>query len=151
MNINNESGFTLIELMVTIAVFAILVSIAAPSFSEILAKQKLNSTTSELINTINTARSQAVTLRKDITLTLKSDSKSTDTEFFWKPETGTELKQPTSVQKITFTAFGTLKQDDAGADFQSMDFIICHTKANKSKILNLNRMGNLTMGADKSC
>ncbi|MDN5418428.1 MAG: prepilin-type N-terminal cleavage/methylation domain-containing protein, partial [Acinetobacter sp.] len=36
-------GFTLIELMVTIAVLAIIASIAAPSFSENIIRQNLDS------------------------------------------------------------------------------------------------------------
>ena len=41
---NVSSGFTLIELMVTIAVLAIIVSIAAPNISTQLANQRVKST-----------------------------------------------------------------------------------------------------------
>ena len=43
-----SSGFTLIELMVTIAVMAIIVSIAAPNVSSQLANQRVKSTTATL-------------------------------------------------------------------------------------------------------
>ncbi|HAR76075.1 MAG TPA: pilus assembly protein, partial [Psychrobacter sp.] len=51
----SSSGFTLIELMVTIAVLAIIVSIAAPSISMQLANQRVKSTAATLANALSEA------------------------------------------------------------------------------------------------
>ena len=51
-----RSGFTLIELMVTIAVLAIIVSIAAPGISNQLANQRVKSTTATLVNALKEAK-----------------------------------------------------------------------------------------------
>ena len=53
-------GFTLIELMVTIAVAAVLMMIAAPSFIAFQRNAELTSTTNTLIAAINTARGEAM-------------------------------------------------------------------------------------------
>ncbi|MEK6218626.1 MAG: prepilin-type N-terminal cleavage/methylation domain-containing protein [Psychrobacter sp.] len=52
-------GFTLVELMITIAVLAIIVSIAAPIISEQLANQRIKSTTATLMNVLKEAKAES--------------------------------------------------------------------------------------------
>lgn len=53
-------GFTLVELMVAIAVAAILLVIAVPSFTTAINSNRLTSTANALIGALNTARMAAV-------------------------------------------------------------------------------------------
>lgn len=53
-------GFTLIELMVTIAVAAVLMAWAAPNFVEFRRNSALTSTTNTLMAALNSARSEAM-------------------------------------------------------------------------------------------
>lgn len=53
-------GFTLVELMVTVAIVAILLSLAAPSFSSLLADQRLSGAANALLSDIGYARSEAL-------------------------------------------------------------------------------------------
>jgi type IV fimbrial biogenesis protein FimT len=55
-----QRGFTLIELMVTISIGAVLMAIAIPSFTEFRRNSQLTTTTNTLVNAINTARSEAM-------------------------------------------------------------------------------------------
>ena len=55
-----NSGFTLMELMVTIAIAAILVGIAIPSFTSIIVSNRLTTSANELVTALNLARSEAV-------------------------------------------------------------------------------------------
>ncbi|HEY5579745.1 MAG TPA: GspH/FimT family pseudopilin [Rhodoferax sp.] len=64
-----NSGFTLIELMVTVAILAITASLAAPSFREILAAQRVRSTAYSIVSDLTLARSEAVKRGADVTLT----------------------------------------------------------------------------------
>lgn len=68
-----SSGFTLIELMVTIGVMAIIMSIAAPNVSSQLANQRVKSTTATLNNALREAKVESVIRRQDITVTIDDD------------------------------------------------------------------------------
>jgi type IV fimbrial biogenesis protein FimT len=62
------AGFTLIELMVTVAVLVILTSVAAPSFSIMVANQRLKSGASDLFTALTRARSEAIKRNAEVTL-----------------------------------------------------------------------------------
>ena len=70
-----SSGFTLIELMVTIAVLAIIVGIAAPSISTQLANQRVKSTTATLANALKEAKAESIIRRQPLTLSFDDNSK----------------------------------------------------------------------------
>jgi len=71
---NVSSGFTLIELMVTIAVLAIIAGIAAPNISTQLANQRVKSTTATLVNALKEAKAESIIRRQNITLSYDNDS-----------------------------------------------------------------------------
>lgn len=56
-------GFTLIELMVTLAVLAIIVGIAAPSFATLVQGNRSATVSQELLGALQLARSEAVKRR----------------------------------------------------------------------------------------
>lgn len=55
-----NSGFTLIELMVTISVAAILAAVAIPSMQDLIARNQITSANNELVAATMYARSEAV-------------------------------------------------------------------------------------------
>jgi type IV fimbrial biogenesis protein FimT len=57
---NGQRGFTLVELVVTIALVAILTTLAIPSFSELLRQWRRDSATRELSTSLQLARSEAI-------------------------------------------------------------------------------------------
>ena len=65
----SSSGFTLIELMVTIAVLAIIVSIAAPSISTQLANQRVKSTAINIESALKEAKAESIIRRQNVTVT----------------------------------------------------------------------------------
>lgn len=54
------TGFTLIELMVTIAIMAVIIALVAPSFRRMIEMQRLRSITAQLVTDLQFARSEAV-------------------------------------------------------------------------------------------
>lgn len=65
-------GFTLIELVMVIAVAAIIVTIAVPSFSSLIAKNYQAATFNEILSLVNKARSSAVTKRSESVFSIAS-------------------------------------------------------------------------------
>lgn len=57
---NHHAGFTLPELLVTLAVAAILFGMAAPSFADFIRQHRMSTTTSRLVGDLGLARSEAI-------------------------------------------------------------------------------------------
>jgi type IV fimbrial biogenesis protein FimT len=70
-----QRGFTLMELIVTMAVAAILIAIAAPSFASIFNANRLSGTANELLATMQSARIEAIR-RNARTVVCRSDNGS---------------------------------------------------------------------------
>lgn len=56
----HSEGFTLLELVVTIAVAAVLLTVALPSFSGLLRTNRVTSTSNSLLAAVNLARAEAL-------------------------------------------------------------------------------------------
>jgi len=74
-----SSGFTLMELMVTVAIAGILLGVAIPSFTSIIASNRLTSYANELVTALNFARSEAVKQGIRITLCKSTNGSSCTT------------------------------------------------------------------------
>lgn len=65
---SQQRGFTLIELMVTVAIMAILAAIAYPSFTDLIARNRLKGATEGLFADLEYAKSEAIKLNQTVTL-----------------------------------------------------------------------------------
>jgi len=71
-----QHGFTLVELIVTIALLAILTTLAIPSFSEMLRQWRRDSATRELTTTLQLARSESIKSSRQIVVCPSTDQES---------------------------------------------------------------------------
>lgn len=60
MKITYTKGFSLTELMITVAVMAILLMVAVPSFTELIARNRLAAASNDLLSSLMFARAEAV-------------------------------------------------------------------------------------------
>jgi len=63
-----QTGFTLIELMFTIVVLAVLLGIGVPNFRDFVRNSRLTAAANDLLADVNLARSEAVKRRVPVTL-----------------------------------------------------------------------------------
>ena len=64
----HSRGFTLIELMITIGIMAIVITLAAPSFTRTIQSNKLDKVRDDLFADLVLARSEALARNKSVTL-----------------------------------------------------------------------------------
>ena len=69
-----EQGFTAIELMIGVVLAAILLALAAPSFTSTIERNQLSSNINELIATLQYARSESIRRSQRITLCRSDDA-----------------------------------------------------------------------------
>ncbi|WP_067522868.1 GspH/FimT family pseudopilin [Endozoicomonas ascidiicola] len=70
---NTGCGFTLVELLITLAVFSIVASIAYPSFTQSIANNRVRNQAQEIQSILSFARSEAITRDTIVTITPDND------------------------------------------------------------------------------
>lgn len=133
----NIHGFTLIELMVAVAVLAVIVMLAAPSFQGLLQSQRMRSAAYDLVADLTLARSEALKrgqIANPITLTAATGGWSAG----WKLTSGTEVISTrgtvgtgvtvtasdgsgTAVTSVTFDLNGRVSSSSATVKFNLVD------------------------------
>ena len=79
----SNNGFTLIEIMVTVAIVGIFASIALPSFAKLIENNRISTATNQLVSALVLTRSEALKRSNDVTICASStqDSCSTSGDF----------------------------------------------------------------------
>lgn len=96
-------GFTMIELMVTVAVLAILAAVAIPSFTSTIERWRVRNTTEDFQSSFYLARSEAIKLGGDVQMQPLDGSNWGNGWKVIDTQTGQDLKEVSSSQKITIT------------------------------------------------
>lgn len=160
-------GFTLIELMVTIAVLAIIAMIAVPSFKNLVARKHLDSSIRELSFVLSEARVKATTLRTNTHVKFQS-GQTLGTQFFWQPQyndlTLQNDEDDIDISDVTFSAIGIPKQRSKwianpickelpeGENCEQpiiqqilpLKFKLCHIELHESKTIELSTNGTVS-------
>jgi prepilin-type N-terminal cleavage/methylation domain-containing protein len=69
-----QPGFTLIELMVTVAIAAILLAVTVPSFTDLVARQRVEGAMNELVADLGYAATEAVSRNLNVAVTSTSET-----------------------------------------------------------------------------
>ena len=173
-----RSGFTLIELMVTIAIAAILIAVAIPSFAPTIASNRLTANANELVTALNLARSEAV--KRGVSVTIrKVDGNSstnngsvatwnwengwdvfTDADSDGNYEAGDILIRTYAPLQSSYTLRGNnfsnfIRFISSGQSNTNGSFVICNNsdgndvpEANTSRLIIVNTVGRVRMGLD---
>ena len=121
-----SAGFTLIELMVTITVLAIMLFIALPNFSVWMQNTQIRTAGEAILNGLQLARAEAI--RRNVNVELRMDVSSGWTARV--PVTGEVIQSrlagegsaasavtiaPAGATTITFNGFGSIAANDDGS------------------------------------
>lgn len=81
MNKPSQTGMTLIELMVTVTVVAILAAVATPSLRQMVENNRLTALNNQLVSSLNYVRAEAVKRAYDVTMCVRAaDGADADSE-----------------------------------------------------------------------
>ena len=80
---DKQGGFTLIELMFTVVVLAVLLAIGVPNFRDFLRNSRMAAQANDLLSAVNLTRSEAVKRRAPVTLCVRADCEGGEFEDGW--------------------------------------------------------------------
>lgn len=145
-------GFTLIELMVTIAVLAIAIAIAAPNFSKMIVRNQAESQRSALVGAFNLARSEAIKRAKDIQVVPINSSWTNG----WQVKDGTEVLREfpalknasvtSAVTSVTYNSRGRLTGTGVNASTQyAFAYRVGNDHCKVERDININVLGRVAI------
>lgn len=79
-----QTGVTMMELMIVVAIAAILATIAAPSFSDFINRTRQTSTMTQLTSDLNRARSEAIKRNRRVLVCVRSTDTACGTGTNWQ-------------------------------------------------------------------
>ena len=123
-----RAGFTLVELMVAIAVLAIVATVAVPSFNSLVQGNRLTSATNQLLSAFHMARSEAIKRSQNVMLCATTDGTSCAASADWdswlvivgndivaqgRVASGLNISGPAATN-IVFTPAGLVRDNNGG-------------------------------------
>lgn len=148
-----ESGFSLIELMVSISVLAILLSVGVPSFTSMVQRYTAQATASDFHHMLQLARSEAAKSSQTVTLCPSSGRNSaatcqatSDWSIGWllksadntvihvarAPDSDVALSFSTAVNSIEFDPIGASTSNNVTFTSGSSSYVVCLLPSGKS-------------------
>jgi len=77
--IRHQAGFTLVELMITLFIAAILITVAVPSFTTTIQNNRVTAQINDFVSTLNFARTEAIKRGARVTVCKSGDASNCDT------------------------------------------------------------------------
>lgn len=136
-----SKGFTLIELMVVIALLGIAASIAVPSFTQLINNNRSQSLTNELLALSQFARSTAVQQRRPIRLCNETGRWAVKLACTNSSEVLRSVELPSNAQVNSITSALTFRHN--GTASATASITICHdNNASNGYTITIRNTGN---------
>ena len=157
---NKLYGFTLVELLVTLTIAAILLAVGVPSFRTVIQNNRLITGTNDLVSVLNFARSEAVTRGIRVTVCKSSDQATCDTSsngweqgwIVFTDENNNAAYNPTATPAETLLRVheGMESLLTAAGDTSVADYISYITSGQSKKTDNGLQMGTIIICDDRN-
>lgn len=147
---DNQRGFTLIELIIAMAVLAVVVGVAFPSFQSLIAEQRVKAASEGLAMSILYARSEAIKRRAGIDVSQLDSSWSNG----WEVKQGTNVLRKDSMSGVTITGVSSssLSLNRNGRLSSTFSFAICDSAGKATKrVLAVSIGGQTRVSKGGSC
>ncbi|HHP7234258.1 MAG TPA: GspH/FimT family pseudopilin [Desulfobacterales bacterium] len=141
----NQAGFTLQEVMITIAIAGIVSAIAVPNYLGWMPRHRLESGTSDVVMALNAARLEAIKGNTDVTVNFDPSN-----ERYTVVRNGTTIHQDrvpegvdlkTVYRSMTTTVQNTISFNSRGFPDQDVD-ITLENNSNQSHVIRLSLTGS---------
>jgi len=121
--LRKPKGFTILELMFTIAVAAVILGIAVPSFRSAMGSNRIMTQSNELVGAINYARSEAITGNANVTFCRTASDVSTTCAASVAEWSNWILRNSAGVvRRGTIDTFGSTLKVNSDLTLDSMTF-----------------------------
>ena len=143
----NNKGFTLVELMITLAIAAILMALAVPSFNSTIKNNRISTQANELITSLNYARSEAIRRGADVDVS-RDDL---NWQNGWDITTGTTTLRNHAAFDGTSTLEGTVttvtyRGSGRVTDTDDIEFTLCDDRENSTgRIIEISVTGRVSV------
>lgn len=124
-NLGSMPGFTMIELMTTVAIVSVFAVAAAPSLGDLVQRNRVQSSVDNFVRVLQAARGEAIKRAAPVTLTPLPSSPSSDNEWGEGVRVWIDLDNDDSFDAdellLQFDALANVKVD-AAPDFSKFNF-----------------------------
>lgn len=160
-NVPTRSGFTIVELMVTLAVAAILIGFALPAFNDFIRQRGMASAVNDFVLAVTYARSEAVRRGEDVSVTSRGSPGDNEWGVGYCVAVGTPgdcndpddvLREFDAVDGATFNATGAGWHNDLELTFNSRGMLtpqpaalgairLCSDDLDPGRVVNMTVVG----------
>ena len=167
---DRDQGFTLIELVITIAIIAIIAAMAAPNMQRQIRQAKTNDAANIIEAALKDARTQAMIAQRSTRVVLTNSSSSKKITVLYVKRSATDADEmlsdytldknltitasPSALTAVSFTPYKKAYQGDTGTGTvtdSSTNFSVCYGAGSDKYTIMVDASSNIVTSKNGTC